>query len=82
MSDNDPLEHSVLNAAVTCRRVVETPVQPPVQCSIMARGLERGLQTEDGGMSVGPHPELTLSDGPHATGSSTGYRMGRFRCQP
>ena len=68
MSDNEPLEYSVLDAAVTCWRVVETPVRPPGQCSIMMMGLARGLQTEDGGPSVGPHPELTLSDGPHATG--------------
>ena len=68
MSDDEPLEHSVLDAAVTCRRVVTTPVRPPVQCSIMTMGLARGFQTEDGGPSDGPHPELTLSDGPHVTG--------------
>ena len=68
MSDDEPLQHSVLDAAVTCRRVVEMPVRPPVQCSIMTMGLARGLLTEDGRPSDGPQPELTLSDGPHATG--------------
>ena len=34
----------------------------------MARGLERGLRTEDGGPPFGPDHDLTLSDGPHATG--------------
>ena len=31
-------------------------------------GLAGGLQTEYGGPSDGPHPELTLSDGPHVAG--------------
>ena len=61
ISDDEPLEHSVLDAAVTCRHVVGAPVRPPLQCSIMTMGLARGLRTED-------DPELTLSDGPHATG--------------
>ena len=65
MSDDELLEHSVLDAAMICRCVVTTPL---VQCSIMTMGLARGFQTEDGGPSDGPHPELTLSDGPHVTG--------------
>ena len=68
MSDDEPLEHSVLDAAVTCRRVVGAPVRPPLQCSIMTMGLARGLRTEDGGPPFGPDCELTLSVGPHATG--------------
>ena len=34
----------------------------------MARGLERGLRTEDGGPPFGPAHVLTLSDDPHAAG--------------
>ena len=34
----------------------------------MTLGLAKGLRTEDGGPPFGPDPELTLSDGPHATG--------------
>ena len=68
MSDDEPLEHSVLDAAVTCRRVAGAPVLPPLQCSIMTIGLARGLRAEDGGPPFGPDPDLTLSDGPHATG--------------
>ena len=64
MSDDEPLEHSVIDAAVTCRRVVGAPEWPPLQCSIMTLGLARGLRKEYGET----HPELTLSDGPHATG--------------
>ena len=52
MSDDEPLEHSILDAAVTCRRVVGAPVWPPLQCSIMTMGLVRELRT----------------DGPYATG--------------
>ena len=68
MSDDEPFEHSVLDAAVTCRRVAGAPVLPPLQCSVMSMGLERGLRAEDGGPPFGPDPNLTLSDGPHATG--------------
>ena len=68
MSDDEPLEHSVLDAAVTCRRVAGAPVLPLLQCSAMSMGLERGLRTEDGGPPFGPDPDLRLSDGPHATG--------------
>ena len=39
-----------------------------LQCSVMTMGLERGLRTEDGGPPFDPDPNLTLSDGPHATG--------------
>ena len=68
MSDDEPLEDSVLDAAVTCRRVVGAPVRAPLQCLIMMMGLARGLRTEDRGPPFGPDPKLTLSDGPHATG--------------
>ena len=68
MSDDEPLEHSVLDVAVTCRHVVGAPVRPPLQCSIMTMGLARGLRTEDGGPPFCPDHELTLSNGPHATG--------------
>ena len=47
MSDDEPLEHSVLDVAVTCRRVAGAPVLPPLQCSVMSMGLERGLRTEE-----------------------------------
>ena len=68
MSDDEPLEHSVLAAAVTCRRVVGAPVRPPLQCSIMMMGLAKGLRTEDGEPPFGPDHKLTLSNGPHAMG--------------
>ena len=68
MSDDEPVEHSVLDAAVTCRRVAGVPVRPPLQCSVMTMGLARGLRTEDGGPPFVPDPKLTLSDGLHATG--------------
>ena len=68
MSDDEPLEHSVLDAAVLCRRVAGAPILPPLQCSIMTLCLARGLQTEVGGPPFGPDPDLTLTDGPHATG--------------
>ena len=68
MSDDEPLEHSVLDAAVTCRHVAGTPVLPPLQCSVMTMGLARGLRTEVGGPPFGPDPDLTLLDGPHVTG--------------
>ena len=38
MSDDEPLEHSIMDAAVTCHRVVGAPVRPPLQCSIMDYG--------------------------------------------
>ena len=56
MSDDEPLEHSVLDAAVTCRRVAGAPVLPPLQCSVMTMGLARGLRTEDGGPRLVPTP--------------------------
>ena len=68
MSDVEPLEHSVLDAAVNCRPVAGAPVLPPLQCLVMAGGLERGLRTEDGGPPFGPVHDLTLSDGHHAAG--------------
>ena len=68
MSDDEPLYHSVLNAAMNSRPIEGAPVLPLVQCSVMAMGLERGLLTEDGGPLFGPDHDLTLLDGPHATG--------------
>ena len=68
MSDDEPLEHSVLDAAINNRPIAGAPVLPPLQCSVMAMGLERGLLTEDGGPPFGPDHDLTLSDGPDATG--------------
>ena len=68
MSDDEPLEHSVIDAAVTCRRVAGAPVLPPLQCLVMTMGLARGLRTEVGAPPFGPDPDLTLTDGPHATG--------------
>ena len=68
MSDDEPLEHSVLDAAMICRRVVGAPVRALLQCSIMLMGLVRGLRTEDGAPPFCPDPEQTLSNGPHATG--------------
>ena len=68
MSDDEPLEHSVIDAAVTCRRVAVAPVLPPLQCPVMMMGLARGLRTEVGGPPFGPDPDLILTDGPHATG--------------
>ena len=56
MSDDEPLEHSVLDAAVTCRRGARAPVLRPLQCSVMSMGMERGLRTEDGGPPFGPDP--------------------------
>ena len=49
---------------MTCRRVAGAPVLPPLQCSVMARG----LRTEVGGPPFGPDPDLILMVGPHATG--------------
>ena len=66
MSDDKPLEHSVLDAGLNSRPVA--PVLPPLQCSAMAMDLEREPWTGDGGPPVGPEHDLTLSDGPHATG--------------
>ena len=68
MSDDKPLEHSVLDAAVTCRRVVGAPVLPPLECSVMTMGLARGLRMEVGGPPFGSDPDLTLTDSPHAMG--------------
>ena len=68
MSDDEPLEHSVLDVAMTCRRVAGAPVLPPLQCSVMTMGLARGLRTEVGGPPFSPNPNLPLTDGPHATG--------------
>ena len=82
MSDDEPLEHSVLDAAVNCRPVAGAPMLPPLQCSVMVMGLERGLWTADGGPPLGTDHDLTLSDGPTLRGLLTGYRMGRFRFRP
>ena len=68
VSDDEPLEHSVLDAAVTCRRVAGAPVLPLLQCSAMTMDLARELRMEVGGPPFGPDPDLTLTDGPHATG--------------
>ena len=40
-------------------------------------GLERGLLTEYGGQPFGPDHELTLSDGPDATGNVDQILCGR-----
>ena len=48
MLEYEPLEHAVLDAAVTCRHVAGAPVLPPLQCSAMTMGLARGLRTEVG----------------------------------
>ena len=53
---------------MNCWPVAGAPVLPPLQCLVMARDLERGLRTEDGGPPFGPDHDLTLSDGPHAAG--------------
>ena len=68
MSDDEPLEPSVLDAAMNSRPIAGALVVPPLQCSFMVMGLERGLLTEDSGPPFGPDHDLTLSDGPHATG--------------
>ena len=68
MSDDEPLEHSVLDAALNSRTVAGAPLLPPLQCSAMAMDLERGPRTGDGGPPVDPDHDLTLSDGPHAMG--------------
>ena len=68
MSDDEPLEHLVLDAGRDLSACGGAPVLPPLLCSVMTMGLARGLRTEDGGPPFGPDPDLTLSDGPHATG--------------
>ena len=68
MSDDEPLKHSVLDAALNSRPIAGAPVLPLLQCSAMAMGLVRRLLTEDAGPPFGPDHDLTLSDGPHATG--------------
>ena len=68
MSDDEPLDNSVLDAAMYSRPIAGAPGLPPLQCSVMVMGLERGLLTEDGRPPFGPDHNLTLSDGPHATG--------------
>ena len=40
MSDGEPLEHSVLDAAMNSRPLEGAPVLPPLQCSVLAMGLE------------------------------------------
>ena len=68
MSDDEPLEHSVLDAAVTCRPVVGGASSAPVTVFDYDDG--PGERAPDGrwGSPFGSDPELTLSDGPHATG--------------
>ena len=43
------------------------------KCLVLQMGLAKGLMTEDGGPPFGPDRNLTLSNGPQATGLSTGY---------
>ena len=69
ISQLEPLEHSVLNAALNSQPIVGAPVLNLFKCSVLEMGLERGLMTEDGGPPFGPNHKLTLSDGPHATGT-------------
>ena len=68
MSDAEPLEHLVLDAALNSRPVAGAPVLPLLQCSVMVMDLERGPWTGDGRPPFGPDHDLSLSDGPHATG--------------
>ena len=42
MLDDEPLEYSVLDAAVTCQRVVGAPVRPLLQCLIMTMAWREG----------------------------------------
>ena len=62
----EPIEHSVLNAALVARPMEETPDKEPLEHSILNMALDDGLAQESGGPAFGSDRGLTSTEIPDA----------------
>ena len=63
----EPLDHSVLNAALVARPMEETPDKEPLEHSVLNVGLDDGLAQESGGPAFGSDRGLTSTEFPDTT---------------